>query len=98
MLFYIFYGIGGLTRDIDIFQKIKLRIKEEIEENPYNLIFNTKPFDIKVEHRNIWPYIHTERIDYGRMGNSVRLERHRERIRIQEEELMKMKKLMKKKK
>ena len=72
VLFYIFYGIGGLTRDIDIFQKITLKIKEEIETNPYNLIFNTKPFDIKVEHRNRWPYTNAERIEYGRMGNSAR--------------------------
>ena len=60
-------------------------IKKRIEENPYNLIFNTKPFVIEVEHRNIWPYTEAERIEYGRMGNCARLERHREGIRIQEE-------------
>ena len=31
-------------------------------------------------HRNIWPYTHAEIIEYGRMGDSARLERHRERI------------------
>ena len=75
MLFYIFYGIGGFTRDIDIFQRIKLRIEKEIEANPYNLIFNTKSFDIKVIHRNIWPYYEGEIIENGRMENPERLER-----------------------
>ena len=86
VLFYIFYGIGDLTRDIDIFQKIKLEIKEEIEANPYNLIFNTKHFDIKVEHRNIWPYHHGERIENGRMESSERLERIARLKDLEEEE------------
>ena len=85
ILFQLFYRIGGLTKDIDIFKKIMEDIKKRIEENPYNLIFNTKPFVIEVEHRNIWYYTEAERIEYGRMGNSARLERHRERIRLQEE-------------
>ena len=53
ILFQLFYGIGGLTGDMDIFGKIMEDIKKRIEENPYNLIFNTKPFVIEVVHRNI---------------------------------------------
>ena len=84
VLFYIWYGIGGLTRDRDIFQKIKLKIKKEIEENPYNLIFNTKPLDIKVIHRNEWPYFLGRIMENGRMENSERLQRiaSLERIRV----------------
>ena len=48
-------------------------IKKRIEENPYDLIFNTKHFIIEVEHRKIWSYTEAERIEYGRMGNSARL-------------------------
>ena len=70
---------------MDIFGKIMEDIKKRIEENPYILIFNTKPFIIEVAHRNIWPYTHAEIIEYGRMGNSERLERHRERERFEDQ-------------
>ena len=67
-LFDCFYGIGGLTGDMNIFQKIKSRIEEEIEENPYNLLFDTNSFVVKVSHKNMWPYTEyfLEMIDYRR--------------------------------
>ena len=38
----VFYGMNGLNKNIDIFQKIKTDIKKELlEKNPYNIIFNT---------------------------------------------------------
>ena len=40
ILFQLFFGIGGLTGDMDIFGEIMEDIKKRIEENPYNLIFN----------------------------------------------------------
>ena len=52
----IFYGINGLNKNIDIFQKIKTDIKKELlEKNPYNIIFNTLPFEIIVIYQNKWP-------------------------------------------
>ena len=87
-MFDCFYGIGGLTGDMNIFQKIKSRIEEEIEENPYNLLFNTNSFVVKVRHRNMWPYnaYFLEMIDYRRTGNSQRLERYRAIRRLEEDE------------
>ena len=82
VLFRVFYGIGDLTRDIDIFQKIKLEIKEEFEANPYNLIFNTKPFKLKVIHRNEWPYTLGRIIENGRLEMPERLERIRRLARF----------------
>ena len=78
-MFDCFYGIGGLTGDMNIFQKIKSRIEEEIEENPYSLLFNTNSFVVEVSHKNMWPYTEycLEMIDYRRTGNFQRLERYR---------------------
>ena len=88
VLFYIFYAIGALTKDMVIFQKIKLDIKEVEVVNPYNLIFTTKPFIIEAECRNRWPYeeCFLEMIDYKRTGNFERLEIYRASIREPEEE------------
>ena len=55
-LFNCVYGIGSLTGDMDIFQKIKEYIEEEIEINPYNLLFKNNSFVVEVQHRNMWPY------------------------------------------
>ena len=52
-LFNCVYGIGSLTGDMDIFQKIKEYIEEEIEINPYNLLFKNNSFVVEVKHRNI---------------------------------------------
>ena len=43
-LFECDYGTDGLTEDMDIFQEIKSRMEDNIEENPYNLLFNTNSF------------------------------------------------------
>ena len=48
-------GIGGLTGDMDIFQKIKAYTEREIEINPYNLLFKNNSFVVEVKHRNMWP-------------------------------------------
>ena len=85
VLFFALFGIGDLT-NVDIFQKIKLRIKREIEKNPYNLIFNTKPFEIEVIHRIIYPYYEDERIEIKRTGYTERLEEYRRREEEREEE------------
>ena len=87
-LFDCFYGIGGLTGDMNIFQKIKAYIESEIEENPYNLLFKTNSFIVKVKHRNMWPYTgyFLEMIDYRRTGNSQRLERYRREENGEDEE------------
>ena len=78
-LFECDYGNGSLTGDMNIFQKIKSRIEEEIEENPYNLLFKTNSFVVKVGHRNIWPYTEyvLETIDYKTTGSFRRLENFR---------------------
>ena len=60
-------------------------IQKRIEESPYNLIFNTKPFVIEVVNRNIWPYTHAEIIEYERMSFYERLERFRIREMGREE-------------
>ena len=87
-LFDCFYGIGGLTGDMNIFQKIKSMMEEEIQENPYNLLFNTNSFVVYVVHKNMWPYTEyfLETIDCKRMGNSQRLARYREIERREREE------------
>ena len=79
-LFNCVYGIGGLTGDMDIFQKIKEYIEEEIEINPYNLPFKNNSFVVEVKHKNMWPYTEyfLENIDYRRRGN---IERFREERR-----------------
>ena len=78
-LFECEYENGSLTGDMNIFQKIKSWIEEQIEENPYNLLFDTNSFVFKVKHRNIWPYTEhvLETIDYKRTGNFQRLESFR---------------------
>ena len=78
-LFKYFYGIGGLTGDMDIFQKIKSWMENEIEENPYNLLFNTNSFVVEVKHRNMWPYEEDflETIDFKITGSFQRLESFR---------------------
>ena len=63
-------------------------IEEKVEENPYNLLFNTNSFVVKVRQRNMWPYTEyfLEMIDYRRMGNSQRLERYRAIRRLEDDE------------
>ena len=70
------YGIGSLTEDMDIFQEIKTGMEDAIEENPYNLLFNTNYFFVEVKHRNMWPYTEyfLETIHYKRTGSFQRLE------------------------
>ena len=77
---FFFFLIGDLTGDMDIFRKIKEYIEEEIEINPYNLLFKNNSFVVVVKHRNMWPYTEyfLENIDYRRRGNIERLERFRE--------------------
>ena len=72
-------GINGLTEDMNIFQEIKTGMEDSIEENPYNLLFNTNSFVVEVSHKNMWPYeeYFLETIDYKRTGSFQRLERFR---------------------
>ena len=85
-LFECDYGIDGLTEDMDIFQEIKSRMEDFIEEDHYNLLFNTNSFVVKVKHRNMWPYNEDffETIDNKRTGSFERLEFFREGERRQE--------------
>ena len=78
-LFECDYGNNGLRGDMNIFQRIKSLIEEEIEENPYNLLFNTNSFVFEASHRNIWPYTEyvLETIDCKRTGSFRRLESFR---------------------
>ena len=48
LLFRDFIWSEEYYSNVDIFQKIKLIIKG-IERRSYNLVFNTKPFEIEVE-------------------------------------------------
>ena len=75
-LFYLSFNLNSLTNE-DIFQKIKSLIKDEIKKNVFNLIFNTKPINIKFEHRIHYPYHAAEQIEIRRRGHSMRLERFR---------------------
>ena len=47
------YGLRNLTGDMDIFQEIKTWMKDSVDVNPYNLLFNTSSFVVEVSHRNI---------------------------------------------
>ena len=76
------YGIDCLTDDMNICQEIKSWMVDFIEENPYNLLFNTN--SLVVKHRNMWPYneYFLETIDYERTGSFERLEFFREGERL----------------
>ena len=65
--------------DMNIFQKNKSWVEDAIEENPYNLLFNTYSFVVEVSHRNMWPYdeYFLETIDYKRTGSFQILEHFR---------------------
>ena len=73
---------------MDIFQKIKEYIKEEIEIIPYNLLFKNNSFVVVVKHRNMWPYneYFLENIDYRRRGNIEESEEDSEYSVYSEEE------------
>ena len=54
-------------------------MEDSLEENPYNLLFNTSSFVVEVSHRNICSYeeYSLKTIDYKRTGSFQRLERFR---------------------
>ena len=73
VLFNSFSRSKEYYSNVDIFQEIKLII-EGIERRPYNLIFNTKPFEIEVEYKINYPRDMGDRIEFRRYNHLLGLE------------------------